>query len=69
MSRAGQTSLSPTAWPSPRTGFVFESIHRALQASLPETSSQIVYDTYDLVDSIVSIPSATHPLMPVYSHP
>jgi hypothetical protein len=48
---------------------VFESIHRAMQASLPETSSQIVYDTYALVDSLVNVPSDSHPLKALYSRP
>lgn len=45
---------------------VFESIHRAFQAELPETSSQIVYDTYALIDALVNIPSKTHPLKAIY---
>jgi hypothetical protein len=45
---------------------VFESIHRAMQASLPEASSQIVYDTYALVDSLVNIPSDSHPLKALF---
>jgi hypothetical protein len=40
---------------------VFESIHRAMEASLPDVSSQIVYDTYDIVDTIVNVPTPTHP--------
>jgi hypothetical protein len=48
---------------------VFESIHQAMQASLPETSSQIVYNTYALVDSLVNVPSDEHPLKLLYTHP
>ena len=48
---------------------VFESIHRAIQASMPETSSQVVYDTYALVDSLVNIPSNSHPLKTLFANP
>jgi len=48
---------------------VFESIHRAMQASLPEASSQIVYDTYALIDALVNVPSEAHPLKAIYSRP
>lgn len=45
---------------------VFESIHRAMEASLPDVSSQIVYDTYALIDALINIPSDTHPLKSFY---
>jgi len=47
---------------------VFESIHRAMQATLPDASAQIVYDTYAIVDALINVPSDAHPLKSIY-HP